>query len=159
MSISLEHASKMLERERKEGTTCPCCNQHVREYRRKLNSTMARGLIWLVSEYMRTQDWVHVNSTGPDWLIKAGGTLQTLHHWGLIIRKVNTDPKKRTSGYWMPTVDGINFARNKITVPGAVFLYNNEVQGFEDTKISILDALGEHFDYHELIKGNPLCLS
>ena len=30
-----------------DGTICPCCDKYVRRYRRKLNASMARSLIWL----------------------------------------------------------------------------------------------------------------
>ena len=36
-----------------EGMECPCCNQNVKLYKRKLNSNMARFLCSLVSAWKR----------------------------------------------------------------------------------------------------------
>lgn len=158
--MQLEQARHIVEigRRNREGCTCPVCGQYVKEYKRKLNSTMAAGLIWLTGESRKNGevDFVHIGKTAPRWLVKAGGTIQTLSHWDLIIQKPNFDTKTRTSGLWMPTVKGLNFARGNITVPSHVYLYNNVVQGFSEEEITIQQALGEKFSYQQLMDNAGL---
>lgn len=138
-----------------DGAQCPCCDQQVKLYKRPLNSTMARGLIWLVQQAGTNRDWVEVSQDGPKWLVKAGGEFAKLYHWGLI-EEMPKDPKdtsKRTSGIWRPTFKGVQFVMLRIKVPKRVFLYNNEVQGWDDEQVNIIDALGKKFDYQELMTG------
>lgn len=150
---SLEDARDFVFQNLEEGVQCPCCDQQAKLYKRPLNSTMARGLIWLVGESGPNLDWVGVSQDGPKWLVKAGGEFAKLAHWGLIeeMPKDPLDTTKRTSGWWRPTFKGRQFAKNTIKVPKRVHLYNNEVQGWDDETISIVDALGTKFDYRDLI--------
>ena len=136
-----------------DGGICPCCDQFVKRYRRKLNATMARGLIWLVKASGDNLQWIHVNSTGPSWLTNKGGTLATLVHWGLIEEKPKEDKPSasRTSGSWRPTLKGVQFAKNELRVPSHVVLYNDQVEGWSGSEASIVDALGKRFHYGELM--------
>lgn len=136
-----------------EGTVCFCCGQSVKLYPRFLNSTMARGLMWLTNEYLATNDWVDKARIGPAWIQKCGGEFAKLEWWDLIEPKPNDDTKKRTSGIWRPTNKGIDFVYNRIYVRSPVLLYNNELFGFGGNKITIVDALTKDFDYNVLMKG------
>ena len=137
-----------------EGGPCPCCGQFAKRYWRGLNSTMARGLMWLVKASGRDFQWIHVNVDGPSWLTSKGGTLATMAHWGLIEEKPKDEKKEsRTSALWRPTVRGIRFVRNQVLVPSHVLLYNNRVEGCSEGTISIVEALGKKFDYTELMAG------
>lgn len=155
MPDTLIEARKIVEAGREHGVKCPCCDQFAKEYRRKLSSLMARGLIWCVAEYIQKQDWIHVNSKAPRFMIKGGDFAQLLH-WGLIIRKPNDKSEKHSSGLYMPTTQGIAFARSKITVPAYVYLYNSKVHGFDKEETDIVTSLGKHFDYEELIETYPV---
>ena len=55
---------------------------------------------------------------------------------------------------YRPTLKGGKFVRNKITVPSHVILLRNEVIGWSETHINIEEALGEHFNYYELMNGD-----
>lgn len=136
-----------------EGTTCPCCDQFCKEYKRKLNSGMAAGLVWLVREFLKDRDWINIPNRGPRFLLRTGGQFSVLAHWGLIVQKVNDDGDKRTSGLWKPTKKGVDFVLRKRTVPSHVYLYNNEVRGWEDAEIDIDTALGNKFSYKELMSA------
>jgi hypothetical protein len=134
-----------------EGVFCPCCGQYAKEYKRKLNSRMARSIIWLVRRFRETTDWVDVARTAPRFVVAGGGEMAKLAHWGLIEQRMNTDEKKRTSGVWRPTQRGIDFVQERCSVPSHVYLYNNEVRGWAGTKTDIRAALGKRFDYAELM--------
>jgi len=133
-----------------DGTICPCCDKYVRRYRRKLNASMARSLIWLVRESERSPDgWVDVPSRAPRWLVRTN-QLATVRLWGFIERaKTNEDVKH--SGQWRPTPEGVRFAYDRTTAPEAVVTYNGDPVGFEGSQVSIADALGRKFSYFELM--------
>ena len=134
-----------------EGTTCPCCDQYCRLYKRKLNSGMAAGLVWLVRQYLKDRQWVDIPNRAPRFLLRTGGQFSVLAHWGLIEQRINEDDKKRTSGFWRPTKKGIDFVKRRISVPSHVHLYNNEVRGWSDKNLDIDAALGKKFSYKELM--------
>lgn len=145
--MTLLDARRYVQNKREEGVFCPCCGQYAKTYRRKLNSEMALWLIWLVKQFkLKPDDWVDVK-TAP----LRGGDYGKLIHWGLAAQCLNTDKTKRTSGLWKPTEKGIHFSQRRVRVPSHVYLYNNEVLGFRDTLIDIEEALGERFDYAELM--------
>ena len=56
---------------RLDGLDCPACGQFVREYKRKLNSTMTRGLIWLVLAAGTDREWIQVARRAPRWLVQT----------------------------------------------------------------------------------------
>jgi|TARA_R110000823_G_scaffold265778_2_gene385649 hypothetical protein len=131
---------------------CPCCKQRCKIYKRKLNATMARGLLWLVRKSGDDRDWVNIQE-GPLWLLRTK-ELPTTGHWGLVEKRPNKDTTKRTSGIWRPTPQGIAFARGEIEVISHVHLYNNVAYDVGHTeRIGIIDALGDKFDYQELMRG------
>lgn len=138
-----------------DGVRCPCCGQMVKIYRRKLNAPMAYFLVWLVKQYLVTQDWTDVPKDGP--MIqgrRGGGDFAKLEHWAMIEQKVCEDQKKRTSGFWRPTTKGMKFVAAKLKVPAHVFLMFNRVKGFSDDRMDIAQALAAGgFDYQELWNG------
>lgn len=142
------------------GGHCPTCGQRVQLYQRKLNSTMAHGLVWFVAEWYKRGGYdhpealLHVNSMAPRWLVKAGGTFATLEHWGLIEQGINTNSDKRNSGCWRPTKLGLAFVGGAARVPRRVYLYNGEKHGESPMLISIEEAMAEKFSFQELM-GSP----
>lgn len=148
----LEGQNWLREQAAEKGAKCPCCRQYVKLYGRKLNTTMARGLLWLCQKSGPDGSWVDVPKFGPRWLVTKGGTLATLAHWDLIESQENEDKKKRTSGLWRPTKEGWDFAHGKRVAPTHVFLYNNRPIAFSNTFMGIEGALGDGFDYEELME-------
>lgn len=143
-------ARRYVEAHRADGVDCPCCCQFVKEYRRKLNSSMARGLIWLVREARSGDRWVDVRSDAPAWLLAMGGTFAKLKLWTLIEERPNEDTRKTHSGEWRATDIGDRFARGEVKVPGYAVVYDGRSLGIEGEETSIEEALGNHFDYAEL---------
>lgn len=79
-----------------------------------------------------------------------------LHHWGLVERVENEETRKRTSGVWKATPWGIRFAKNPTNrAPSHVFLRSpgDTFLGFEETTVTVLDALRDQFDYPALMRG------
>lgn len=144
---TLQEARNLVKEGRGKGLKCPCCDQYAKVYRRTINSTMARWLIWLVKEYHVSKDWVDVR-TSP----VRGGDYAKLGYWGLTENRTNDDEKKRTSGLWIPTQSGRSFVRNQVTVPRYASVYDGHPIDFSVEQISIIDALGKHFDYKELMR-------
>jgi len=134
-----------------DGGHCPCCNRWGKIYRRPLNSSMARALLWLTHEPHRGDGWTHVPSSAPTWLLRSS-QLPTLHLWGLV-ESSDTKTKLASSGLWKPTLKGLHFANDICSVPKYVYVYDNTVRGFEGPDIVIQEALGDKYNYAEIM-GN-----
>jgi len=67
----------------------------------------------------------------------------------------NNDPTKRTSGVWRATAAGKDFALRKTRAASHVYTLSpgQEVLGWEPTTTNVVEALGEDFNYHELMRG------
>lgn len=135
------------------GAHCPTCSQFAKVYRRKLNSGMARCLIWLVKdgpEYSDAVGWVDVARSAPRHVV-GSREFDKLAHWEMVEMKPNTDGSKRVSGFWRATEYGKSFARRERYVSSHAVLYNGELLGLEGDSIDIVDALGKRFSYAELM--------
>jgi hypothetical protein len=149
--VAQAHLQERLE----DGINCPCCGQFAKRYRRKLNSGIAAWLLVLVRLYRETAGWAHTRDViqcGIFRLSSAHGSGQAqslLPHWGLI----EAHPGKNT-GLWRPTELGLDFAFGTAQVQCRVIIYNNACEGLEGDRISIHDALGDKFDYAELMNAH-----
>jgi hypothetical protein len=132
-----------------DGGYCPCCDRWGKIYKRPLNSSMARALMWLTKAPDRGDGWTHVPSTAPTWMLRSQ-QLATLHLWGLV-KGFDSETKLASSGLWKPTPLGVAFAENRARVQRYVYVYNNEVRGFDGDEISIIDALGEKYNYQNIM--------
>ena len=139
-------------RKQQDGTCCPVCDKFGKEYKRKLNRTMARSLIWLVKEYERTGAWVKIAKTAPKFVL-ASNQIVTLRAWDLIIVKDNDDPTKSSSNLLKPTEDGIDFVYGRVEVPSHHFEYRGEVLGHTEEYITIYEAIGD-FNYAALMSSS-----
>jgi hypothetical protein len=129
---------------------CPCCERPAKIYKRPLNSGMARALIWLLLEWREHMDWINIQE-GPAWLLRSK-QLPTLRYWGLV-EPMPREPFKNSKGMWRPTLDGIAFAQNESCISKYVYVLFDQPVDFSDELVGIQDALGETFDYEELIHG------
>ena len=149
----LQDAIDIVEAGIDEGVICPCCGQYCKRYKRKLNSSMAAGLVWLVHKAGGARNWINVQREAPRRLVQSF-QLGTLKHWGLVEQKKNERTEKRTSGIWRPTELGRRFVINRWQVmPTHVFIRNGDREGYADETCTIEEALGEDFDYAELMRG------
>lgn len=124
-----------------KGVKCPCCQQDVKVYRRKLYSSLARALIFMY----RNRDADNCFRITSAIETKNGDTAK-LRHWGLI----GPDPQGR-AGTWQITPKGEAFARGRVRVLSHVEIYNKQLLDVNGDEITIRDALGRKFDYDELM--------
>ena len=145
-AYTLDEAKQWMRDQSATGARCPCCNQFVKVYRRKLNSSMARALIIL---YRHGEDWVQFDHLVRESTTKLSHDYIGLHYWGLTERHPEKD------GYWRITEAGIFFARKRLRVESHAVIYDANLVRLDGDKINITDALGEKFDYNELMGERP----
>lgn len=143
-----------------DGVTCPCCDQYAKRYRRKLSSLMARWLIALVHA-SPNNEWVHARDVFAR-IPKRGSNANDycyLERWGLIEPapegvEVKPGPGRKPgrNGAWRPTQLGRDFVNGRAFVRHKVVMYAGVAEGFDGGHISIVDALGQGFDYMELMR-------
>jgi len=152
---TLNSAKDYIQQNMEDGVTCPCCNQFVKLYNRKLYHSIVAALIyfWRLGA---ANKWVHT-----DMLLRSEtlairnsghGDFAKLAYWGLIKPKPSpADPTKKESGYWMITNLGVRFIKGEETVQETAKIYNGNLVSFTGKPISVSDALGNHFNYSELM--------
>lgn len=135
---------------------CSCCGRMAKVYKRTITSSMAQSLIRLhkMSDCFDPKPYVHIrNITLGDSRLAAD--FAKLRYWSLITEK-EKDPEQtetRTSGLWQITPRGIAFVRGEIPVSRYAVVYEGRCLGFEgETAWKIRDALGERFNYEELMR-------
>lgn len=141
---------------REHGMTCPCCDQYIKIYYRKLNSAMAFSLI-LIDRYFKgegAEEWLHV-----EHYLKANPRIDChdfpkLRFWGLLeVMKGQREDGSKRLGYYKITSRGRQFVRREISVPKkAIILIDNAI-GFSEEMTNIVEALGSKFDYQELMEA------
>jgi hypothetical protein len=131
------------------GVACPCCGQWAKTYKRKLNANMARGLMWLVSQWV-PGEWVNVTETAPKWLLRSR-ELPKLVYWQLVEERPRLGVSSVGAGFWRPTTKGVDYVHRRVRVPAHVLVYDNAVVGYADTELDIVEALGDH-DYAALMR-------
>ena len=139
------------------GMPCPVCNQYCKLYKRKLSSGMVKALIKLATvqskfNMVEIKIWVDASK-----LNLAGGDYAKLRWWDLVEhRKLRKDEKesnlKKDSGKWRVTQDGIKFLSGEIEVPRYIFIYNNRVSMFSAERTDAKSALGDKFNFGELMQ-------
>lgn len=128
------------------GEKCPCCTQLAKVYKRKLNSGMAVSLIRMYRAAGIA--WQHIPTTIGARSREEG----KLRYWGLVEEEttVRRDDGGR-AGFWRVTSLGSDFALGLASVPSHARIYDGRCLGLVGDPIGIRDALGERFDYEELM--------
>ena len=95
-----------------KGYYCPCCSSFVKEYKRTLNSNMARALIVLYRFSMGK--FSHLEKLIKDKGYERCGDASYLVHYGLIdrLKEDRVDGSSR-NGYYRVTMEGIMFVEGK----------------------------------------------
>ncbi len=128
----------------KKGTNCPCCGRFSKQYKRKLNSGMAQILIKIYKLF--SNESVHLQNEFLHFKdIAIRNEYSKLKHWGLL--------EQGQLGYWRITDLGVQFVLGHIEIPRHIILFNNELLGFSGEKVTIQQALGDKFNYNELMNG------
>jgi hypothetical protein len=147
---TLKQAKQWLRARFEDGTHCPCCNQTVKLYPRKLNSNMAVFLVSLVRLWKKEQrpyKYKECRFHGRDY--------SYLSLWDLARTAKSDDSRKRMSGMWEPTQKGIDFVEQKIEVPSHAYCYNGAVVRMAKSNTNIIESLGDDFNYAELMQAVP----
>lgn len=132
-----------------EELDCPCCGRYARLYRRKIYSTMVRGLIQI---YRKRNNFEGVHRMDAE-ILAAFPDFTKFRYWQIIQKVGNDDPDKKDSGAYIITEKGFAWLKGKITVPKYVTLFDDEVLGFSEDHIDVRAALGEKFSYEALMQG------
>lgn len=147
-----------------EGSVCPCCDRFGKRYKRTLNATIGHAILAMLALHEKTKaEWLHVKDI-RDLMLKTGckathptGEIGKAVYYALVEQKENEDTRKRKSGLWRLTADGMEFARGESTIPRFIYLYNDQLHGerFDTSEfVSINDVLGKKFDYSELMSSS-----
>lgn len=155
--VTLKDAQQYNREHWHEGCKCLACGQRVQLYNYKFFASSAFALIRLfnLTETNPDQEWFHVKDYA-----EAGKDRPRAHHfaelrfWELIEKcDVNDDPAKKSSGYWKITEKGKQFVNEEIKVQSRILIYNNIFVGFAEnsSEITVREALGNKFDYEELM--------
>ncbi len=160
MSQGILFGGKTLERAKQElrerldgGTTCPCCGQFAKRYKRKIHSGMVRSLVFAYRSQGK-DGWIHGSQMGA-W----GGDCAKLRYWGLLEERGDEGDQTPSSGWWRITPLGEMFVTNQTRVPKYVYLYNAEVEGFSLEEISVVEAVGDKFDFWELMRESDVSVT
>lgn len=145
--MTIEEAKDQLRANLNTGMDCPCCGQFVKKYPRKLTASMAVGLISLYSQTKHTTAPIHIKKIAR----VNGGEFAQLKRWELIRDADNHDSYKRKSGFWFITRKGVDFIKGNLQVPMYCDTYNGKTLGFSEEMTTIKQALGNKFDYAELM--------
>lgn len=142
--MTLAQAKEWLLERIESGAECPCCTQFAKVYKRKIHRAMARDLI-LMWRYAG-RNWFRLPDVAPN------GDNAKFQHWGLIEpgSGVREDGSDRT-GWWRFTDAGEYWVLGWTTVPKFARLYDGRSLGLIGDRVSIRDALGDKFDYDELM--------
>jgi len=158
--MTVAEARKILREKAREPDGCICCvcKQNVKVYRRKFNRTMAKFLVEMYKVDEEGIGWLHVASSDRILQITRGaGDFAKSRYWDLIEQRFDlVGGKKVGSGDWRITQKGREFVEGKITIEKYAFVYNKHCLGFsEGEPLSIRQALGEKYDYEEMMGMAP----
>ena len=152
-AVSLDEARRgWSETIRKKGGHCPCCDRWGKIYSRKFNATMARSLIWLVSQRQQpgSDGWCDVPRIAPLEILRTN-QLPTCRWWDLCERRPTDDSKVKHSGWWRATDRGVEFATGRRAIPLEVLTYDGNVLDFGDEHVRIQDTFDTPFDYEQVM--------
>lgn len=146
---TLEEAKTLLKKEWKNGVECPACTQYVKLYPIKIPAVAVADLtrLWgLVDGQVGVYDHVSRFSN------LASRSFAKLQYWKLIEAQPNDDPEKRTSGMWALTDLGKKFVEGDAKVPNRCYIFNMKCYGTSPKEVDVREALGNKFNYEELMQ-------
>lgn len=118
---------------------------------------MAFALVQIYRHYRHAKrvEWIHVPNYLSNLTTTAtirGGDWAKLRLWDLIEPQIGEryDGCKRT-GYYRITATGIAFVEQRWQVPRHVLIYNQNVLGYEGPDVTIVNVVGDKFDFTTLM--------
>lgn len=149
--MTLQEARDKLRELVEHGHRCPCCTQFAKVYKRKVNSTMARGLIDIYRN--AGIEWCHVRSLRSSSHAGDNREESKLRYWGLLEEETDRRGDGGRSGWWRVTPEGEEWVLNRSSVLKYALLYDGRCLGHRGELVTIKDALGEKFRYDDLMAG------
>ena len=144
----LVHVESWMRQNVDKGVRCPACHQFAKVYKRKINSGMARSLIRMyLAGGADKLEYIHVPTAVGSRSREEG----KLRYWGLVEEELEKRPDGGRAGYWRVTPSGELFVKGLMTVYSHARIYDGRCLGLTGPQVSILDALGDKFDYAELM--------
>ena len=149
-STTLGEVRNWLRERADEGTKCPCCERSVKVYARKVHAKMARDLIRLYKH--SGCEFTHVARTlSSDDQPVHMGDFAKLSYWGLVEEEPIIRADGGRAGWWRITPFGVEYIHGRATIPKTARVYNKRVLEIFGERVSITDALGDAFNYNELM--------
>jgi hypothetical protein len=150
LSVVRKWISKQVFKKGKQ-VACPCCEQTVKSYRRKISGSTARALI-IISKNIEGEFHLEDTLKNLNLLAECRSDFPKLRYWGLIaqLQGKREDGSSR-NGHYRITEAGKMFIRNKHSIQKYMHIYNNEPFKASGEHMYITDCLGEKFSYEELI--------
>lgn len=154
----------------KDTTNCLACGSFHTAHPRSLYGSQMRNLISLWWNTFVTPHknldagYLHKSEFCSD-INSGGGDFAKLRYWGFVEEMSNADPSKKTSGAYKLLAFGkafveSSFYTNHYAQPvcawSRCWVYQGEVIEWDvDSKpVTIVEALGDKFDYRTLMQGN-----
>ena len=152
---TMKEAKEYLRENWKRGVKCPCCGQHVKLYKYKMDASKALGLICAYKLDKRYNgESFHLTRDFSTILKKNANALHytKMQYYGFITPDTSKDdPSKKGSGWWFVNQKARDFVEGRLKVPSVFYVYDGKCIGFGEEKIDIREALAEKFDYEELM--------
>lgn len=108
---------------------------------------MARSLILM--HQRGGSDWLHIPTALPARSREEG----KLRYWGLIEESPIEREDGGRAGWWRVTAAGTDFVLGRSTVQKYARIYDDRLLGLVGDWINIYDALGDKFNYDELMSA------
>lgn len=154
MKVFLAQYPELSSMLQQKNSTCPCCSQKVNMCSYKIYDSSALALIKLKQLTDKKKKPYHVYDFAESTALHVRAShYADLRHWGLIEPFKSNDPKKKSSGFWTITQKGIDFVEGKIRLPEKIKMFNNTFFGYDGDDIDIIQALGQKFNYYEIMLG------
>ena len=156
-----------------KGVICPCCEQFVKVYKRKITSAAAKALMLLIQETVRlnkfTNELVYSEVHIQDFFAGIGLRATAMDYIQLerfgLIQKVPDDRTEKEKkeiknvGLYFVTDRGYKFATNQIAIEKYHYVLNNKSIGVSKVdKVRVYECLKEKHTYADLMKGIPIKL-
>lgn len=153
---SVKEAKQFLRENYVKGVDCPCCGQLVKLYKRKITSASCKALINLYKLCKQNGGYHHlkefmvgVADTGSNDFNKL--KFYNFIHKRELTEKEKVEGKKKSSGFYTITREGSEFVEGIKTVQKYCLVYDDRFLGFTGENINIEIALGNNFNYRELM--------
>jgi hypothetical protein len=147
-AATLGAAREWLRQRVDNGAKCPCCTQFAKVYRRKINSGMAHALIQMYRH--AGTEWFYLPNITSRW---QGRDEAGLRYW-LLVDELQEKREDGGRAWWRITPLGERFVMRQIRVAKYARIYDGRCLSLTGEPVSITDALGDRFDYNELMGNN-----